>query len=325
MNRCPECGAKMKKNMLYCPACGTASLPPVKQRSRSSRKRENSGKKKPKTVLIEVLIFVLLTALVCFGIYIYVRDYVPFANLPLPAERSPAPVMDQPVPSVYDPASVWNQPVLSEEPDSDFAQDTEASVEPGFSDDTAAIQSASRSVVELTGYNYEGEPFVSGSAFAAFEEGVFVTNWHVISEAATFFAKTETGMVFELDTIVATDEERDLAILRTSEDTGIEPLPLGDSTELEKGSKVIAIGSPLGLLNTVSSGVYSGVITLPEDGQDYIQVSAPVSGGSSGGALFNDAGEVVGITTLIFAEGNNITCAIPIEDAEWLYDNAESY
>lgn len=75
----------------------------------------------------------------------------------------------------------------------------------------------------------------------------------------------------------------------------------------------MAIGSPLGLVNTVSNGTYSGRIT--DDGVEYLQVSASISSGSSGGALFNSSGEVVGITAASFTAGQNLNLAIPIEKA----------
>lgn len=194
-----------------------------------------------------------------------------------------------------------------------------ASSEVPFSDDSNAIQVASNSVIMLSCYDKGGNLYATGSAFAAFEEGVFITNFHVIEgEVYTIKAQMETGSEFSISSVVAYDEERDLAILRTEAKTGLEPLPLGKSSNMEKGEKVIAIGSPLGLINTLSTGLYSGTLT---DGQVFLQFSAAISHGSSGGALFNDKGEVVGITSASYTEGQNLNLAIPIEDALELWDN----
>ena len=103
------------------------------------------------------------------------------------------------------------------------------------------------------------EAFQTGSAFAAFEEGVFVTNWHVVGEADSVVAITENNEAFALDVYVAYDAKRDIAIMRTYADTGIAPLPLGDASSLPIGSKVVAIGSPLGYTNEISVGMYSGM------------------------------------------------------------------
>lgn len=190
-----------------------------------------------------------------------------------------------------------------------------------FSDDSKAIQVASNSVIMLSCYDKDGNLYATGSAFAAFEEGVFVTNCHVIKgEVYSIKAQLETGLEFDISSVVAYNDDRDLAILRTEANTGLKPLALGSSADLEKGEKVIAIGSPLGLINTLSTGLYSGTL---KDGHTFLQFSAAISHGSSGGVLFNDKGEVVGITSASFTEGQNLNLAIPIEDAVELWESRE--
>lgn len=189
-----------------------------------------------------------------------------------------------------------------------------------FSDSPDAIQAASDSVVLLNCYDKKGELFCTGSAFAAFDAGVFVTNYHVISdEVYSVVAYTEDGMMFALDSVIAYDETKDVAILKTTAKTNIAPLPLGDSESLEKGEKVVAIGSPLGFMNTVSTGVFSAYNTLPDMVE--IQFSASISSGSSGGALFNDSGDVIGITYASYTDGQNLNVAVPISYAAGLWDN----
>lgn len=189
-----------------------------------------------------------------------------------------------------------------------------------FSDSPDAIQAASDSVVLLNCYDKKGELFCTGSAFAAFEDGVFVTNYHVISdEVYSVVAYTEDGMMFALDSVIAYDETKDVAILKTAAKTNIAPLPLGDSESLEKGEKVVAIGSPLGFMNTVSTGVFSAYNPLPDMVE--IQFSASISSGSSGGALFNDSGDVIGITYASYTDGQNLNVAVPISYAAGLWDN----
>lgn len=192
-----------------------------------------------------------------------------------------------------------------------------------FSDSPDAIQAASGSVVLLNCYDKKGELFCSGSAFAAFEDGVFVTNYHVISdEVYSVVAYTEDGMMFALDSVIAYDETKDVAILKTAAKTNIAPLPLGDSESLEKGEKVVAIGSPLGFMNTVSTGVFSAYNTLPDMVE--IQFSASISSGSSGGALFNDSGDVIGITYASYTDGQNLNVAVPISYAADLWESKDA-
>ena len=188
-----------------------------------------------------------------------------------------------------------------------------------FSDDPKAIQVASNSVIMLSCYGRNGELYSTGSAFTIFEEGVFITNCHVIEkEVYSICAATENGLEFDISSVIAYDQDRDIAILRTNAKTGLDPLPFGNTQELERGETVIAIGSPLGLINTLSIGLYSGTI---QDDRVYLQFSASISHGSSGGALFNNRGEVVGITTASYSEGENLNLAIPIEDAIELWES----
>lgn len=183
-----------------------------------------------------------------------------------------------------------------------------------FSDNPAAIAQASKSVVLLECYNEAGELHCTGSAFAAFEEGVFVTNYHVVEQDVySIIAKAEDGTMFEIDSILAFEPKYDIAIIKTKANPDISPLPIGSSADLEKGEKIVAIGSPLGLLNTVSTGVFGGYNDTGS--MNEIQFSASISHGSSGGALLNNAGEVIGITSASYAEGQNLNVAVPIQYA----------
>ena len=192
-----------------------------------------------------------------------------------------------------------------------------------FVDNTEAIAQASQSVVMLTCYDKDGEPYATGSGFAIFDDGVIVTNYHVIEqEVYRIKAQTESGGSFECPTVLAYDAEKDIAILKADRETGLTLLPIGSSKDLQKGAKVVAIGSPLGLLNSVSTGVFSGYIT--DKAGSMLQFTAAISHGSSGGALFNDAGEVIGITFASLTEGQSLNLAVPIDDVKTLYDYAGS-
>ncbi|CAM4468634.1 S1-C subfamily serine protease [Paenibacillus endophyticus] len=127
-------------------------------------------------------------------------------------------------------------------------------------------------------------------------ENLILTNYHVIADAASATALTINGKQLTIAGVVKYDEDADLAIVRTGGAIGIAPVTLGYGLNSYKGGKVVAIGSPLGLQNTVSDGLISNITY--EDGIRYIQTSAPIDHGSSGGALFNEFGDLVGITTL---------------------------
>lgn len=186
-----------------------------------------------------------------------------------------------------------------------------------FSKDTQAIARVTSSVVKICCYDHNGEELATGSGFLAYDDTTVFTNYHVMESAYTCEILTEQNAVYAVESILAYSKTLDIAILKLSAPTGLTPLELGSSEKIEKGSTVIAIGSPLGIQNTVSQGVLSGRIT--EGNTDSLQFTAPISSGSSGGALFDDDGKVIGITFASYTAGQNLNLAIPIEQATDLY------
>ncbi|MGO4537192.1 stalk domain-containing protein [Paenibacillus sp. 2TAB19] len=126
-------------------------------------------------------------------------------------------------------------------------------------------------------------------------DNLILTNYHVIVDATSATAMTVDGETLSVVGVVHYDKTDDLAIIKTEESIGAAAVELGYGLSAEKGDKVVAIGSPLGFQNTVSEGVISNIIY--EDGVRYLQTSAPIDHGSSGGALFSDTGELIGITS----------------------------
>lgn len=193
-----------------------------------------------------------------------------------------------------------------------------------FSNDPDAITLASKSVVKLNCYDKSGNLYATGSAFACFEDNIFVTNYHVIQDNVySIEASTEDGTKFDVTNVVVADKDRDIAILATATPHGLTLLQPDSSNNLQKGEKVVAIGSPLGLLNSVSTGVFSGYTN--ENGMDVLQFTAPISSGSSGGTLFNDAGEVLGITYASYEAGQNLNLAIPIAEVVRIWNNKPNH
>ena len=190
-----------------------------------------------------------------------------------------------------------------------------------FSDDPNAIAVASLSVVKLNCYDDEGTLICTGSGCILFEKDVIVTNYHVIEEFPhRIEVQTEKGYSFDIVGGVGADKEKDIAILYFSHRSApvkMTPLNIGEKS-LQKGEKVVAIGSPLGLMNTVSAGVFSG--NSNESGSTMLQFTASISSGSSGGALFNDDGEIIGITSASYVAGQNLNLAIPIKRVVNLYE-----
>ncbi len=185
-----------------------------------------------------------------------------------------------------------------------------------FNDEESWIEKADKSVVTIYAFLNE-DNYWQGSGFVYLNNQTVVTNYHVIDECTYILVVTSDGIEYEVDYIIQSSVEDDLAILHVDEPMPLEPLRLGDSGNLRKGEKVYAIGSPEGWQNTVSEGVVSGF------DNDFIQISAPISHGSSGGALFNKNGLVIGITSNTWEDGQNINFAIPVEKLRKLAIDAE--
>ena len=184
-----------------------------------------------------------------------------------------------------------------------------------FSNNAKAIEAAEQSVVMLYCYDSvemtDDHLIATGSGVIMYDDTTIVTNCHVIKGAVAVRVVTEQDLSYDVAGVLAYDTDKDIAVIRIGENSGLTPLLLGDSTEVMKGEAVVAVGSPLGIKNTVSTGVLSGRVY--EDGIDVLQFTAPISSGSSGGALFDDKGKLIGITYASYIEGQNLNLAIPIE------------
>lgn len=186
-----------------------------------------------------------------------------------------------------------------------------------FSDDPEAIEQASQSVVKVFCYDHSGQEIAIGSGVMLFHNDMVVTNYHVIEDSYAVKISTEQDITYSVDGLWHKNEKQDIAILKLEKNTDLAPLKMGDSSAIKKGETVTAVGSPLGIKNTVSKGNLSARIMQGD--YDVLQFTAPISNGSSGGALFNEKGEVIGITYASFVEGQNLNLAIPVELVNNLY------
>ena len=170
----------------------------------------------------------------------------------------------------------------------------------------------------------------SGVIFDA-KNGYIVTNAHVIDNATEITVTLQDGRDLTA-TVVGSDVPSDVAVLKVPSETLIQ-VALGDSTRLEVGDFVVAIGNPFGLQHTVTSGIVSGLgrsgIDPGRDGyEDFIQTDASINPGNSGGALVNLKGELVGINSAILSRsGGNIGIgfAIPVNMARSIMDQLLKY
>ena len=190
----------------------------------------------------------------------------------------------------------------------------------GFTTNADAIEAAADSVLMIGAFDEKNtDVFSRGSGFVAFNSSTLVTNYHVIDGATDVVAMDDDDNFYEIKYVLCADKDFDIAILEFSEPTGLKPLDLYASENLKRGSPVVTIGSPGGgYKNTVTAGVVSSQM-LREDGVPEIQFSAPISSGNSGGALLNDDGQVIGVTTETYVKGQNINFAVNISVAKAMY------
>jgi len=157
-----------------------------------------------------------------------------------------------------------------------------------------------------------------GSGFFV-RENVVATNAHVVKGALGGHARSVVGAreAYDIDGILAIDEERDLALVRVS---GLKarPLPLGEASQIGVGDEVYAVGSPQGLEGTFSPGIVSGLRTWKNG--TLLQITAPISRGSSGGPILNRRGEVVGIAVGTLSQGQNLNFAVSVAHLRALLD-----
>jgi serine protease Do len=165
-----------------------------------------------------------------------------------------------------------------------------------------------------------------GSGFVIDPSGYIATNKHVIEDAVAVYVATPDGIRYQAN-IIGMTAKADMALLKIDTAKDLPAVSFGDSNAVHVGDNVIAIGSPFGFDDSVTAGIVSAVnrdITeSPFD--DYIQTDAPINHGNSGGPLFNLAGEVIGMNSVLFAPGKysgsaGVAFAIPSNDLEFVMD-----
>ncbi len=207
---------------------------------------------------------------------------------------------------------------------------------------TEIFRKASPAVVYVTttalarsrfSYNVMEIPRGSGTGFVWHDSGLIVTNYHVIAGASRMQVTFSDGKTSPAE-LIGEAREKDLAVLRLLEPPEeLVTLPLGDSTELSVGRKVLAIGNPFGLDTTLTTGVVSALgreIKAPSGRQirGVIQTDAAINPGNSGGPLLNSLGQLVGVNTAIYSPSGasaGIGFAIPVNTVREVVPQLISY
>ena len=297
---CRKCGNEIPDDSVFCSKCGTP-IAAVFERKESTennvdRNTESvsvvaEGKRHSFSPIVWVAVSILAIVLAVLLIY------------KLPSRMVPEEV---------------NTNVKNE-----VTEENDALTEEQVVEEKIDINEISASCMKLECYDISGALESTGSGFVAFSKDIIVTNYHVIeNHPRRVIVLSESGEQYEIDRILVYNTDIDIAILHIKEPTELIPLSLSQKG-VERSDKVIAIGSPLGLINMVSEGVVSGFTQIGN--LSAIQFTASISHGSSGGVLLNNAGEVVGVTFASFTEGQNMNIAIPIDYVVALYNQRSTF
>jgi serine protease Do len=195
-----------------------------------------------------------------------------------------------------------------------------------------------RTTIERAAQRYgEGVVMVTspgglGSGFVVTPDGYVVTNYHVISNETkirvTVFKRTDQGFEqknYKKVRIIAINPFVDLALLKIDDMEGtLKYVYLGKSEDVEAGQDCFAIGNPLGLTRSVSQGIIS-TKNRNFEGQLYIQTTADIAPGNSGGPLFNLQGEVIGVTSMGYIYFSGLNFAIPVDVVKRFIENRDAF
>lgn len=169
-----------------------------------------------------------------------------------------------------------------------------------------------------------------GTGFFIDDQGTIATNHHVIEDAGEVEVKTLDGETFKRVELLVSDPDNDLALLRVDpkELGGLVPRTLlGDSESVRVGEPVSVIGNPLGLEHTLTNGIISARRVY--EGKRYVQMSAPISPGNSGGPVFDRHGRVIAVSVATMYGGQNLNLAVPVSSLHALiadnYPNRRSF
>jgi serine protease Do len=193
---------------------------------------------------------------------------------------------------------------------------TSATISASSEELPALLKRVRPAVVTITTYDSRGNNTGQGSGFFVSKAGELLTNHHVLAGANTAEIKMSDGTTHPIAAILADDPDSDLtkAIVILDDDTAFLPLA---RQRAETGERIVVVGSPLGLEETVSEGIVSAV---PEDREEVgdimaatLQITAAISEGSSGGPVMNQNGEVVGVAAAYLQKGQQLNFAIPLE------------
>lgn len=185
------------------------------------------------------------------------------------------------------------------------------------------VHQTSPALVQILTYDEDGELMGSGSGCIIHSNGVIATNFHVIDGASTVVVRLTSKAEHRVKKVLGYDARIDYAILKIDA-FGLPIIPIGDYKKVQRGDEIVVLGYPMGVLDfssTFGRVNCKGTRCLPSREIDYdiILFDAPISPGNSGGALINANGEVIGMPTFYWKEGQNLNYAISMIDVRKAY------
>lgn len=181
------------------------------------------------------------------------------------------------------------------------------------------FENNSKSVVLIKCLDQSNRKKSQGSGIILSDRKIIITNFHIFAGSDNMEI-THNDTVIKYSEIAGINIEKDIMIIKLADDN-LPQINIGNSSELKIGDRIYAIGSPYGMENTISEGIVSGFRTIGESKKNRIQITASLSSGSSGGAVFNSKGELVGISDSKMLGGENINFMIPINEALAIADS----
>ena len=174
------------------------------------------------------------------------------------------------------------------------------------------VKKVKPTIVAIYTFNNQGQSLMQGSGFFINNQGDVITNWHVIESAHSAVVKTFEGNSYLVKEALGGSKESDLALLSVDiRNDSVQGLPISHSTP-EIGERVLVMGNPLALEFSVSDGIIAAIRNIPEySNGEVIQITAPISPGSSGSPVMNMQGEVIAIAFYVYFHGENLNFAIP--------------
>lgn len=208
---------------------------------------------------------------------------------------------------------------------SELARSAAGPIDPGTPGNLVTVAEAALKGVVSVQVQGSGSQQATGSGFVLDDSGHILTNDHIVAAGGSGSPAVKVigpdGKSMDAE-VVGREPEADLAVLRVSPSSALRALTLGESDDVRVGEAVLAVGSPLGLAGTVTSGIVSATnrqVQIGNSRQTAVQTDAPINPGNSGGPLVNARGEVIGVNTAIATMSGSgsigIGFAIPVDRA----------